>query len=89
MKITFDADDLRPLIELAVSEALEQAENDRARLNGRLAYRESEAAGLIGVQPHVLRDARLRGRINASKCGRYILYQRSELLDFLRRSRLT
>ncbi len=88
MRIHLDPDDLRPLVELAVAEALDRLEADRARLGGKLAYREAEAAGLIGVQSTVLRDARLRGEIRVSKVGRYVVYERDEIIDFLRRSRL-
>ena len=87
MKIEFSPDDLRPLVELIVDETLEKIGETRAKLSGRLAYPEPEAAALLGVQPHVLRDARLRGEIVGSKAGKKTVYERTELLKFLQRNR--
>lgn len=53
----------------------------------RLAYPEAEAAMLLGVARHVLRDARLRGEIKATRIGKRIVYARDELLRFLARRR--
>ena len=89
MKIEFDSADLVPLIQQVVAETIDRLEADRAKVDGRLAYREPEAAALVGVQPHTLRDARLRGEVRGSKVGRYIVYLRDELLEFLRRNRTT
>jgi len=50
MKFDLQPDDLRPLIKLVVSEVIEQLEEDRAKLDGRLAYTEPEAAALLGIQ---------------------------------------
>jgi HEAT repeat protein len=60
LKIEFDRDALRPLVQLAVAEALGRLEAERAKLNGRLAFTEPEAAVLLGVKAHVLRDCRRR-----------------------------
>src|SRR5262249_32972554 len=50
----------------------------------RLAYAEAEAARLIGLKYHQLRDERLRGCIQASQIvGRRIRYLRNDLLDYL------
>lgn len=86
MKIIPDAE-LRPLIEQVVTETMNRLEADRARLSSRLAYAEPEAAALIGVQRHVLRDARLRQEIEGSKVGKRIVYTRDELLRFLQSQR--
>lgn len=85
MQLTLDTYDLQPLIEQVVAETIAKIEANQAKLNGRLAYSEPEAAALIGVQQHVLRDCRLRGEIQASKAGKRWLYQRDELLRFLNR----
>lgn len=69
--------------------AIESRQDDSSQLNGRLAYREPAAAALLDVPVHRLRDARLRGEIVASKLGKSYLYQREELLDYLRRNRQT
>ena len=89
MNITLDHDDLRPLIQSIVDETLDHIDAAQSRLPiSQLAYTEAEAAGLIGVAPHSLRDARLRGEIKASRLGKRILYQRSELLKFLSKQQL-
>ena len=78
MKLEFSKDELRPLVAEIVTEVLERFDGD-----GRLAWDESEAAKLIGVARHVLRDARLTGKVQHGRCGRKILYSRRQLLDFV------
>jgi hypothetical protein len=80
MQITFAADELRPMIEAVVTEVV-----SRFGDAGRVAFPEAEAAGLMGVKRHVLRDARLRGEISGSKVGRGYVYTRADLLAFLTR----
>jgi hypothetical protein len=87
LKIEFDRDDLRPLVQLAVAEALDRLEAERAKFNARLAFTEPEAAVLLGVKPHVLRDCRRRGELDGAKVGSRILYTRPDLLDFLERQK--
>jgi hypothetical protein len=54
----------------------------------RLAYSEREAAALLGLKWHQLRDERLRGRIASSKIvGDRIRYLREDLVAYLMRSR--
>lgn len=89
MKIDFDSSDLRPLITEIVAEVRAQDDADQAKVNGRLAYRECEAAALLGVASHTVRDARRRGELTGSKVGKYIVYTRDELLELLRRNRIT
>ena len=75
---------LRPLIAEVVKETLAALEADRARLGDRLAFSEPEAARLLGLAPHQLRDERRRGRIQASQVvGRRERYTRQDLLDYL------
>ncbi|HUT13608.1 MAG TPA: helix-turn-helix domain-containing protein [Thermoguttaceae bacterium] len=87
LQIQFDQDALRPLIRLAVAEALERMEVERAKFNGRLAFTEPEAAVLLGVKPHVLRDCRRRGELQGAKVGSKIVYTRADLLEFLERQK--
>ena len=87
LKIQFDENDLRPVVHLAVAEALDRMEEERAKLNGRLAFTEPEAAVLLGVKPHVLRDCRRRGELQGAKVGSRIVYTRADLLDFLERQK--
>jgi hypothetical protein len=75
---------LRPLIAEVVREVLAALEADRATLPDKLAYSEAEAARLLSLNPHQLRDERLRGRIAASAIvGGRIRYTRANLLDYL------
>ncbi len=84
MELKLDAEALRPVIEAVVAEVTARLEEDRAKLDGRLAYSEPEAARLLGLQPHQLRDERLRGNIGASAIvGRRIRYTRQDLMDYL------
>ncbi len=87
LKIEFDQAALRPLVQLAVAEALDRLEDERAKLNGRLALTEPEAAALLGVKPYVLRDCRRRGEIEGAKVGSKIVYTRADLLTFLDRQK--
>ena len=83
MKITLDADDLRPLIAKVVTQTLERIDSDRARFAGRLAFSEAEAAAALGVERHVLRDCRLRGEIFARKIGKSYRYTVGSLRAFV------
>jgi hypothetical protein len=87
VRIQFDREDLRPLVQLAVAEALDRLEEERAKLYGRLALTEPEAAVLLGVKPHVLRDCRRRGELQGAKVGSKIVYTRADLLEFLERQK--
>ena len=88
-KIQFDADTLRPLIKQVVTETLAHVADQSTGLGRQLAYPEAQAAALLGVQGHVLRDLRLRGEIEASKVGKRIVYSREDLVSFLQRNRWT
>ncbi|MEQ8849250.1 helix-turn-helix domain-containing protein [Botrimarina sp.] len=85
MQVTFDKDDLRDLVREILAEAT-AAEIDLQK-SDRLAYLEPEAAALLGLQPHQLRDARLRGEIVGTRAGGRIAYEKSELLAYLARNR--
>ena len=86
-RLEIDPETLRPVIEQAVAETISRLEATQAKFSDQLAHTEPEAAALLGVQPHVLRDLRLAGEIEASKVGRRIVYMREELITFLERNR--
>jgi hypothetical protein len=89
LSLTLDPAALKPLIAAVVAEVLAALEADRNRLDDRLAYSEAEAARLLGLHVHQLRDERLRSRIGASKIvGGRIAYTRDDLLNYLMRTRL-
>ena len=85
MNVTFDEKDLRPLVDLIVATAIERLSDERAEFGDRLAYTEAQAAALLSVRPHVLRDARLRGEIAGCRLGKRVLYSHEQLVQFLRK----
>jgi hypothetical protein len=88
MQITLDDGDLEPLITKVVAKVLAQREVNGEKLGDRLAYNEAEAAALLGVKAHVLRDCRLRGELVGSKVGKRVMYSRDTLLKFLAANQL-
>jgi hypothetical protein len=75
---------LRPLIRTIAAEVASELQNASAALPERMCYSEPEAARLLGLQPHQLRDERLRGRLVGSRIvGGRIRYERAELLRYL------
>ena len=87
LRLDFDVEELRPIVHLAVAEALNRMEEERAKLQGRLAFTEPEAAVLLGVKPHVLRDCRRRGELQGARVGSKTVYTRADLLEFLDRQK--
>jgi len=80
MKLVIDPNELRPLVRDIVSEILATLPlSDEPRLG----WREDEAARLLGMAPHQLRDRRLEGRIRGTKLGRSWYYTRDELIQML------
>lgn len=89
MKIEVEQNDLRPLVQLVVDQTIERIEVAKAKVSGdRLAYPESEAAMLLGLATHSLRDSRLRGEVVASRIGKKVIYERSELIRLLTSRRI-
>jgi hypothetical protein len=75
---------LAPMVRQVVAETLARLEETRHVPPERLAFPEAEAAALLGLHPHQLRDERLRGRVQASRGpGGKILYRRADLMDYL------
>jgi hypothetical protein len=82
--LQIDPEALRPLIRAAAAEAVAAFREAEAKLPERLAFDEREAARLLGMNPHQLRDERRRKRIQASKIvGGRIRYSKKELLRYL------
>ncbi len=50
---------------------------------GRVALQEQEAAKCIGVEPHVLRDARLKKQLLHTRVGRTVTYTSQQLQNAL------
>ena len=89
LALSIDPEALRPLLRELVAEALAQLQQHQAALGDRLAWSEPEAARLLGLNPHQLRDERRRGRIAASEIvGGRIRYTRADLLAYLAAGRV-
>lgn len=88
MQFHLSADEIRPLVSEIVQATVNQMEADKAGLGDQLAYSESDAAQLLGLKTHQLRDERLRERIASTRIvGGQIRYSREDLLAYLRRNR--
>jgi hypothetical protein len=90
VEINVDAKDLERLVAKIVRTTFAEMEERIAATGSgsRMAYGEPEAAALIGLQPHQLRDERRRGRIQASVGPRNrIMYTPQNLKDYLARRR--
>jgi hypothetical protein len=84
LSLAVDVAALRPLIETIIEATVSRLDAARATLDGKLCFSEEEAARLLGLEPHVLRDERRRGRIKASKIvGRRVRYLREDLTSYL------
>ena len=83
MKVSFEDTELSPLIQRIMAEVLRQQKGAEAKANGRLGYSESEAAALLSVPPHVLRDCRLGQEISDRMVGKRYIYSRDELMNLL------
>jgi hypothetical protein len=82
--LALDPAALRPLVEQVVDLALARLEGARAALPEKLAYTEREAARLLSLEPHQLRDARLAGRVEFSRVtGNKVRYSRRDLEAYL------
>ncbi len=86
MNLVFDPTTLRELVR-PIAEEIAAAIGSRTSDDDRLAYTEAEAAKLLGIATHQLRDARLRGEIVSTRLGGRIGYERTELLSYLARNR--
>jgi hypothetical protein len=91
LALHLDAEALRPFVQVVVAETVQQLERDRQKtVGGKLAYTEAEAAALLSLEQHQLRDERRRGRIKASVGpGRLILYTLPDLQEYLASRRWT
>lgn len=83
MHLTLEQSELRAIIAEVVTETLAAMDWP----HGVIALPEAQAAKSVGRPGHVLRDARLRGELHGSKAGKAWVYQRSDLIEWLKRTR--
>ena len=87
--ISFDAAELRPLVKSVVTEVLAELEQIKQFHEGRLAYWEAEAAAMLGLKQHQLRDLRLEGKISFTRIVRgRIRYTLQDLMAYLNQGRV-
>jgi hypothetical protein len=88
VQFAIDESILTPLVQRITEGVLRHQEQEHRLLADRLAWSEGEAAALLGLKRHQLRDERLRGNIQASVGpARKILYTYADLRDYLARRR--
>jgi excisionase family DNA binding protein len=87
LSLAIDPDSLRDLISQVVEQTVRKLQEARATLpEGRVALSEAEAAAALGVEAHVLRDARKRREIRAYVIsGRRIRYRFEDIEAYLQR----
>lgn len=78
-----EAKDIQQIVSAVVSELRGQSILQDA---SRVGYTEVQAAEALGLPRYVLRDARLRGEISASKVGKKYVYSREALVNLLKAS---
>jgi hypothetical protein len=84
LQLAVEAALLEPLIRAVVEQTIARIDEAREVLPDKIAFGEAEAARLLSLHPHQLRDERLRGRIEASVGpGKKVLYSRADLLAYL------
>ena len=82
LKIEFDHETLRPLVHLAVAEALERMEADRAKFideGRRVLLTKAEAARALGVSPSTLDRLRREAGLPAVKLDGLVLFRPASL----------
>ncbi|MBL8796188.1 MAG: helix-turn-helix domain-containing protein [Planctomycetia bacterium] len=84
LTIHLPASALEPLIAHLAQAVQERLGAARSNPSEQMALTEPEAAALLGLKPHQLRDARRAGRVRACQItGRRIRYRRVDLLRYL------
>jgi excisionase family DNA binding protein len=79
-----DESELRPLVKSVVAEVLMELEQLKKTHDGRLAYTEAEAANMLGLKQHQLRDIRRNGKIGHTRIvGKRIRYTLQDLMAYL------
>lgn len=87
MELKFSETDLATIAE-QIAELITARMTGAELIDGVLAYPEAEAARLLSLNRHQLRDERIDGRIKASTTrGGKIRYLKSDLLEYLERNR--
>ena len=79
MRAEIDEKNLVSLIEQTVAATVQHMASHGFLGSDQIAVTEANAAALLDVPRHVLRDARLRGEISAKRIGRRCVYALDDL----------
>ncbi len=86
--VVMDASAFRAAVAEVVADAMSRLDAARASAGEKIAYTEAEAARLLSLNQHQLRDERRRGRITGSVIvGRQVRYTKDDLTAYLMRER--
>jgi hypothetical protein len=86
LELKVDESALRPLVRLVVAEVLAELERLQRFQQDRLVYSEAEAADMLGLRQHQLRDIRRESKIgHTTIVGRRIRYTLADLMTYLSR----
>lgn len=83
-----DIAELEPVIRAAVVAVLDELRHSELARSEQLAFPEAQAAAMLGIAKHALRDCRLRGEIEGVRLGKRVAYTREALLRFLEKQRI-
>jgi len=84
LEIRIDEAVFEPFVKSLVTVVLSEQENLQPPHNNQLAYTEAEAASMLGLHQHQLRDLRLDGRIGYTRIvGNRIRYTMQDLTTYL------
>lgn len=79
MRVTFDVNDLAPLIRAVVRETLTELEASRGQTAEQMLFSRREAAELLGVTARAIADLDRMGELRGVRVGRGKRYTRAEL----------
>ena len=80
-------DELHPLIRQILKGLLEEQNQSKTLLDGKIAIREEQAAELLGLNPWQMRDLRLSGKVGYHRIvGNKIRYTMDDLNAYLERT---
>ena len=86
-ELRIDPVELKTLVHGIVTAVLDELEQHRLLVNGKLALSEPEAAGLLDLHPWQLREVRLAGKIGHTRIvGNKVRYTVEDLHAYLRQA---
>jgi hypothetical protein len=87
MEFHLDHKDVQSIAQSVVEGLYQKMQAQPVGAANKPLLKEQEAARLLNVNRHVLRDARYRDEINCIRIGRAVRYEPSEIEEFKQRNR--